>query len=60
MRTVTYFDLVWNAFSKHTDRSVQWIPKQIVAIGEDFHIQVGDMSLTDDLITCVCVSTGGV
>ncbi len=43
VRTVTsYFDPVWNAFSKHTDRSIQWIPKQIVAIGEDFHRQVGD------------------
>ncbi len=43
MRTATsYFDPVWNAFSKHTDGSMQWIPKQIVAIGEDFHSQVGD------------------
>ncbi len=43
VRTVTsYFDAVWNAFSKHTDGSMQWIPKQIVAIGEDFHSQVGD------------------
>ncbi len=34
--TVTsYFDPVWNVFSKHTDGSIQWIPKQIVAIGED-------------------------
>ena len=32
VRTVTsYFDPVWNAFSKHTDGSMQWIPKQIVA-----------------------------
>jgi hypothetical protein len=43
VRTATsYFDPVWNAFSKHTDGSIQWIPKQIVAIGEDFHSQVGD------------------
>ena len=43
VRTVTsYFDPVWNAFSKHTDGSIQWIPKQIVAIGEDFHSQVGE------------------
>ncbi len=43
VRTVTsYFDAVWNAFSKHTDGSMQRIPKQIVAIGEDFHSQVGD------------------
>ncbi len=39
VRTVTsYFDQVWNAFSKHTDGSMKWI----VAIGEDFHTQVGD------------------
>jgi hypothetical protein len=43
VRTVTsHFDPVWNLFSKHTDGSMQWIPKQIVAIkivaiGEDFH-----------------------
>jgi len=43
VRTATsYFDTVWNVFSKHTDGSMQWIPKQIVAIGEDFHSQVGD------------------
>jgi hypothetical protein len=36
------FDPVWNSFSKHTDGSMQWIPKQIVTIGEDFHSQVGD------------------
>jgi hypothetical protein len=37
----SYFDPVWNVFSKHTDGSMQWIPKQIVEIGEDFHSQVG-------------------
>ena len=43
VHTVTsYFDPVWNAFSKHTDGSMQWIPKQIAAIGEDFHSQVGE------------------
>ena len=43
VHTVTsYFDPVWNAFSKHTDGSMQWIPKQIVAMGEDFHSQVGE------------------
>jgi len=43
VRTVTsYFDAVWNAFSKHTDGSIQWIPKQIVSIGQDFHSPVGD------------------
>jgi hypothetical protein len=32
IRTSTsYFDAVWNAFSKHTDGSMQWIPKEIVA-----------------------------
>ncbi len=42
-RTATsYFDPVWNAFSQHTDGSLQWIPKQIVANSEDFHGQVGD------------------
>jgi hypothetical protein len=36
--TVTsYFDPVWNSFSKYTDGS-----KQIVAVGEDFHSKVGD------------------
>ncbi len=38
----SYFDPVWNAFLKHTDGSMQWFPKQIVAICEDFHTQVGD------------------
>ena len=40
VRTSTsYFDPVWNVFSNHTDGSIQWIPKQIVVIGEDFHSQ---------------------
>jgi hypothetical protein len=40
---MSYFDPVWNVFSKHTDGSIPWIPKQIVTtIGEDFHRQVGD------------------
>ena len=38
----SYFDPVWNVFSKHTDGSMSWIPKQNVTIGEDFHSQVGD------------------
>ena len=43
VRTATsHFDPVWNAFSQHADGSMQLIPKQIVAIGEDFHSQVGD------------------
>jgi hypothetical protein len=40
--TTSYFDPVWNAFSQHEDGSRQWIPNQIVSIGEDFHSQVGD------------------
>jgi hypothetical protein len=48
VRTSTsYFDEVWNAFSKQTDGSKQWIPKQIVAIGEDYHSQVGDGKIGD-------------
>jgi hypothetical protein len=31
--TTSYFDPVWNVFSHHTGRSIQWIPKQIVGIG---------------------------
>jgi hypothetical protein len=43
VRTATsYVDMGWCAFEKHTDGSMQWIPRQIVAIGEDFHSQVGD------------------
>ncbi len=42
LTSTSYFDPVWNSFSKYTDGSMQWIPKQIVAIGEDFHSQVGD------------------
>ena len=38
----SYFDPVWNAFSHHSDGCTQWIPIQIVVIGEDFHSQVGD------------------
>ena len=30
---------------------MQWIPKQIVAIGEDFHIQVGDGKVRTILFT---------
>ncbi len=36
----SYSDPVWNAFSEHTDGSMQWIPKKIVSIGENFHSQV--------------------
>jgi hypothetical protein len=40
--STSYFDQVWKSFSKHTDGSIQWIPKQIVSIDKDFHSQVGD------------------
>jgi hypothetical protein len=50
MGTVTsHFDPVWNAFSKHTLRSMQWIPKQIVTIVEDFHRLVGDGKVRTNL-----------
>jgi hypothetical protein len=43
LRTVTsYFDEGWNAFTQQKDGSIQWIPEQIVGIGEDFHSQVDD------------------
>jgi hypothetical protein len=43
LRTATsYFDKGWNAFAQQKDGSIQWIPEQIVGIGEDFHIQVDD------------------
>ncbi len=43
MRTATsYFDKGWNAFAQQKDGSIQWIPEQIVGIGEDFHSQVDD------------------
>ena len=42
-RTATsYFDKGWNAFAQQKDGSIQWIPEQIVGIGEDFHSQVDD------------------
>ena len=43
LRTSTsYFDADWNAFAEQKDGSIQWIPEQIVWIGEDFHSQVYD------------------
>ena len=52
VRTATsFFDSVWNAFSRHTDGSMQWIPKQIVAMGEDFHSQVGEGKVRELLCT---------
>ena len=30
------------AFAQQKDGSMQWIPEQIVGIGEDFHSQVDD------------------
>ncbi len=40
--TTSYFDKGQNAFAQQTDGSIQWIPEQIVGIGEDFHKQVDD------------------
>jgi hypothetical protein len=40
---------MWNAVSPHADGSTQWIPKQIVAIGEDFHSQVCDVKVRTTL-----------
>ncbi len=43
LRTETsYFDKDWNTFAQQKDVSIQWIPEQIVGIGEDFHSQVDD------------------
>jgi hypothetical protein len=43
LRTVTScFDKGWNEFAQQKDGSIQWIPEQIVGIGEDFHSQVDD------------------
>jgi hypothetical protein len=36
----SYFDKGWNAFVQQKDGSMQWIPEQIVGIGEDFYSQV--------------------
>jgi hypothetical protein len=47
LRTVTsYFDKVWNAFTQKKDGSIQWIPEQIVGIGQESwepitHLQQG-------------------
>jgi hypothetical protein len=38
----SYFDKGWNAFAQQKDGSIQWIPEQIVGIGEEFHNQVDD------------------
>ena len=40
----------WNAFAQQKDRSMEWIPEQIVGFGEDFHSQVDDDKPTDPLI----------
>ena len=46
LRTATsYFDKGWNAFAQQKDGSIQWIPEQIVGIGEDFHSQVDDVKV---------------
>jgi hypothetical protein len=52
LRTATvtsYFDKGWNAFAQEKDGSIQWIPEQIVGIGEDFHSQVDDDKLKTTL-----------
>ena len=40
--TTSYFDKGWTTFAQQKDGSIQWIPEQIVGIGEDFHNQVDD------------------
>ena len=51
LRTSTSnFDGDWNAFTQQRDGSIQWIPEQIVGIGEDFHSQVDD----DKVKTTLC------
>ena len=40
--TTSYFDTGWNVFAHQKDGSIQWIPEQIVGIGEDFHSRVDD------------------
>ncbi len=37
---VPIFSSDWNVFAKQTDGSIQWIPEQLVGLGEDFHSQV--------------------
>jgi hypothetical protein len=49
--TTSYFDKGWNALVHQKDGSIQWIPEQIVGIGEDFHRQVDD----DKVKTTVCL-----
>jgi hypothetical protein len=49
----SYFDPVWNAFSKHTDGSMQWIPKQIVAIGEEGLCHEFEQIIEDECIHTV-------
>ena len=41
-KAASFFDAVWNAFAQQKDGSLQWIPEQIVGIGEDFQSQVDD------------------
>ena len=50
LRTATsYFDKGWNVFAQQKDGSMQWIPEQIVGIGEDFHSQVDDVKVKTTL-----------
>ena len=42
-------DKSWNAFAQQKDGSIQWIPEQIVGIGEDFHNNVNDVKVKTTL-----------
>jgi len=59
--TVTsYFDPVWNSFSYHTNGSIPWIPKKLMAIGDDFHSQVGDGKVRTTLYVSRVLTTSGL
>jgi hypothetical protein len=59
LRTATsYFDKGWNAFAQQKDGSIQWIPEQIVGIGEDFHSQVDDGKVKTTVYRVGCVGAG--
>ena len=47
--TTSYFYKGWNVFAQQKDGSMQWIPEQIVGIGEDFHSQVDDIKVKTTL-----------
>jgi hypothetical protein len=44
-----FFSSDWNVFAKQTDGSIQWIPEQLVGLGEDFHSQVDNGNLKTTL-----------